>query len=89
MLSDVARLKAELEKAEGELPAGFMDEYRRVVNAKGEDALAEVTDGEYCGGCHRQLLPNQIAQLIAGATTVCKPCGRLLYLPEDNTVGSS
>ena len=83
------RQRRQLEQAESELPGEFMDDYRRVVNSKGEDAMAEVTDGEYCGGCNRRLLPNQVAQVLSGATTACKPCGRLLYMPEDNTVGSS
>jgi predicted nucleic acid-binding Zn-ribbon protein len=86
--SEVARLKAELEQAEKLLPADFIEDYRRVVRSKGEDAMAEVTDGAYCGGCHRQLLPNQIAQVGTGATTICKPCGRLLYMPEDRTMAS-
>jgi predicted nucleic acid-binding Zn-ribbon protein len=88
LLSEVARLKGELEQAETELPADLVDAYSRVVNAKGEDAMAEVTDGQYCGGCHKQLLPNQVAQVSSGATAVCKPCGRMLYMPEDRTVGS-
>ena len=89
LLTDVARLKGELEQAENALPGDFMDDYRRVVKAKGEDAMAEVTDGEYCGGCHQQLLPNQVAQISTGVSITCKVCGRLLYTPEDRTVGSS
>ena len=88
LLADVARLESELTEAESNLPADFMDAYRRVVKARGEDAMAEVSDGEYCGGCFQQMLPNQVAQVSAGATTACKSCGRLLYTPEDRTVGS-
>lgn len=88
LLRDVARLKSELETAESGLPGDFMDDYRRIVTSKGEDAMAEVSEGEYCGGCNRQLLPNQIAQISAGATIACKPCGRLLYSPEDRTVST-
>ena len=50
-----------------------------------EIAIKCLTGG---GGCHKQLLPNQVAQVSSGATAVCKPCGRMLYMPEDRTVGS-
>ena len=67
--------------------ASFLrDVYVRVVKAKGEDAMAQV-EGESCGGCHQQLTPNIMSQLIGATVVFCKTCGRLLYLPEDRTPG--
>lgn len=84
--ADVRRLEGELRSAEEALPAELRDVYVRVVKAKGEDAMAQV-EGESCGGCHQQLTPNIMSQLIGATVVFCKTCGRLLYLPEDRTPG--
>lgn len=80
--SEIARVDAELAVAEKQLPADFRDGYDRVVRAKGEEALAEVS-GDACGGCYQQLTPNVLNELTLGRPVFCKGCGRLLYLPED------
>ncbi len=84
--ADVRRLEGELRTAEEALPKDLRDVYNRVVKAKGEDAMAQV-EGESCGGCHQQLTPNIMSQLIGSTVVFCKTCGRLLYLPEDRTPG--
>ena len=84
--TDVKRLEAELRTAEAALPDDFREGYQRVVNSKHEDAMAEV-QGEFCGGCFRQLTPNNMAELSMSLAIFCRNCGRLIYLPEDRTPG--
>lgn len=84
--SDRKRLEAELVEAEASLPADMRDQYRRLVNSKGEDAMAEV-QGEFCGGCFQQLTPNDMAELSMARAIFCRNCGRVIYLPEDRTAG--
>jgi predicted nucleic acid-binding Zn-ribbon protein len=84
--TDVRRLEGELRTAEAALPAELREVYERVVKARGEDAMAQV-EGESCGGCHQQLTPNIMSQLLGANVVFCKTCGRLLYLPEDRTPG--
>lgn len=80
---DIKRLEDELARCEAALPGDFRDLYRRVVRARGEDALAPV-EGEYCGGCNQHVPVNMINELLLSRPIVCKSCGRLLYLPEGN-----
>jgi hypothetical protein len=84
--ADRKRLEAELVEAEKELPDDLRDQYRRLVNSKGEEAMAEV-QGEFCGGCFKQLTPNDMAELSMARSIACRNCGRLIYLPEDRTAG--
>ncbi len=80
--TDIKRLEAELRQAEAALPPDFREPYQRVVNSKQDDAMAEV-QGEFCGGCHQQLTPNNMAELSMSLGIFCRNCGRLVYLPED------
>ena len=80
--AEIARLEGERARAEGELPADFRVDYDRVVKSKHEDAMAEV-QGDFCGGCCRQLTPNLLSELRMARAVYCKNCGRLIYLPED------
>ena len=86
--TEVKRLEAELAEAENGLPADFRINYQRIVNSKGEDAMAEV-QGEFCGGCYQQLTPNDMAELSMAIAIFCRNCGRLIYLPEDRTPSKS
>jgi uncharacterized protein len=80
--ADVSRLEKELAEAESALPEDFRAMYQRVVNAKGEDAMA-VVEGGSCGGCYQQLTTNMVNEINMGRVVLCKSCGRVLYLPED------
>lgn len=84
---DIARLTEELNQAEASLPEGFRRDYDRIVNARRDDALACV-DGEICGGCFQTITPQMLNDLFLDRPVFCKSCGRLLYLPEDRSVGS-
>jgi predicted nucleic acid-binding Zn-ribbon protein len=83
---DIKRLEVQLRQAEAALPADFRANYQRVVNSKGEDAMAEV-QGEFCGGCFQQLTPNNMAELSMSLAIFCRNCGRLIYLSEDRAGG--
>jgi len=85
--TELARVTGELEKVEANIPSDFKPEYDRMISGRGEDALAQV-DGETCGGCFQLLTPQTMNELMMGQPVFCKSCARLLYLPEDRTVGS-
>lgn len=86
--TDLKRLQGELGTAESALPADFREQYQRVVNSKHDDAMAEV-QGEFCGGCHQQLTPNNMSELSMALAIFCRNCGRLIYLPEDRVPKSA
>ncbi|MFM8951672.1 MAG: zinc ribbon domain-containing protein, partial [Planctomycetaceae bacterium] len=47
---EVARVRAELETVERDLPDDVRDKYLRIVKQKGADGMAPL-DGQSCGGC--------------------------------------
>ena len=79
---DTTRLETELRDCESALPGDLREAYKRVVRAKGEDALAPV-NGEFCGGCNQHIPLNMVNALMLSRPIFCKSCGRLLYMPED------
>jgi hypothetical protein len=80
--AEIKRLEGVLKEAEAQLPDDFLVDYLRVVKAKGADAMAEVQNG-FCGGCYKQITPNNLAELSMSRAIFCKDCGRIIYLPED------
>ncbi len=86
LLVDVQRLESELASAEERLPPDARDVYQRIIRSKGSDAMAQV-EGEFCSGCHRQITPNNYNSMRLGQIVFCPSCGRLLYLPEDRSIG--
>jgi len=83
---DIQRLEAELKQVEGDLPGDFRDLYRRLIRAKGGDALAAI-HGEFCGGCNQHVPLNMVNGVMLGKPLCCKSCGRLLYVEEDYVPG--
>lgn len=80
--SRIAELQGAVTEAESCLPAEFITPYRRLVQAYGAAALAEV-EGNICGVCFVNLTPQAQVALRAGQVMFCKTCGRLMYLhPE-------
>jgi predicted nucleic acid-binding Zn-ribbon protein len=73
-----AALEARLRQAESIVPAKIMDQYRRVVQAHGADALAAV-ENKTCTNCFTQLSPQQAVEVNSGQFIFCRSCGRLLY----------
>lgn len=81
---DIERLQGELTQSENDLPPDFRDVYRRLVRAKGSDALAPI-QGEFCGGCNQHVPLNMYNTLASSQPVFCRSCGCLLYLPEDES----
>lgn len=88
----LAELKSELERvdteraaAEKEIPSEAYQDYKRLTDARGEDALAPV-DSESCGGCYQTLTTNDIDRLQMSLLIRCPNCNAYLYLPEDRRV---
>lgn len=79
---DIDRIQQEMRQVESELPGDFKVLYQRLVQARGEDALA-VVNGDYCSGCNQHIPVNMINSLMLATPIQCKSCGRMLYLPEE------
>jgi predicted nucleic acid-binding Zn-ribbon protein len=84
--TELVRVEGELHRAEAKLPSDLRDAYQRVVKSKGSDAMSQV-EGQSCGGCNSTITPNMLNALKLDRVVFCQSCGRLLYLPEDRTVG--
>jgi len=83
--AELGRVKANLTETEKDIPAGAMDDYRRITEARGEDALAPV-DEESCGGCYQILTTQLIDRLRMSLLIRCPNCNAFLYAPEDRQV---
>jgi hypothetical protein len=83
--SELERVESELKESEQEIPAGAFQDYRRLTDAKGEEALAPV-DGESCGGCYQTLTTQYIDWLRMSKLIRCPNCNAFLYFPEDRRV---
>lgn len=86
LLADAQRVENELKAAESQLPDDFREAYSRAVKGRGADAMASV-EGEHCQGCNQKVTPNRMNELLLNRIVACTSCGRLLYLPEDRSVG--
>lgn len=83
--SELGRVLENLVKAEAYLPADVKVSYKRIVAARGEEALAEV-QAECCGSCYQTLTPQMMNELLMDKLVTCKTCGALLYAPEDRSI---
>jgi hypothetical protein len=83
--NELERVNAELEQSEKEIPSEMMVEYRRIIKAKGEHALAPVED-ESCGGCYQVLTTQYLDRLRLSVLIRCPNCNAFLYLPETTQV---
>lgn len=82
--SRLAELQKAIANAEARLPEEVLVPYRRLVQAHGAGALAEV-DGTTCTSCYVSLPPQWVVRVRAGELIFCKTCGRLLYMPRTAT----
>ena len=80
--ADIVRLETELKHCEADLPDEIRETYQRLVEKRGEEALAEVVDGG-CGGCCQQIPVNVEASVRLQQPSFCRTCGRLLYVAEE------
>jgi predicted nucleic acid-binding Zn-ribbon protein len=74
-----AELQTAIASAEARLPENVIAPYRRLAQAYGAAALAEV-DGTTCSSCYVSLPPQMVMQVRDGQVLFCKTCGRLLYM---------
>jgi len=85
---EVGRLEAELKTAEEVLPPDARDTYKRMMRSKGADGMAPV-EGDICAGCSQTVTPNTFSSLKLGKLVFCSSCGRLIYLPDEKSLGGS
>jgi predicted nucleic acid-binding Zn-ribbon protein len=74
-----AELLKAIANAEARLPENVIVQYRRLAQAHGAAALAEV-DGSTCSSCYVSLPQQMVMQVRDGQVLFCKTCGRLLYM---------
>jgi hypothetical protein len=74
-----AELQKAIVNAEARLPENMIVQYRRLAQAYGAGALAEV-DGTTCSSCYVSLPAQMVMQVRDGQVLFCKTCGRLLYM---------
>src|SRR5262249_55519642 len=84
----IAGLKQQLEEAlreisqvESTLPLDIGPQYKRLVGARGEDAMAAV-QGRTCQACYTEITAQNYNDLMLSQFVLCKSCGRVLYLPD-------
>jgi predicted nucleic acid-binding Zn-ribbon protein len=82
--SRLAELSKAIANAEARLPENVIVPYRRLAQAYGAAALAEV-DGTTCTSCYVSLPPQMVVQVRDGQALFCKTCGRLLYMRSQQT----
>lgn len=77
--SRLKELQTAITNAENRLPENVIVQYRRLAQAYGPAALAEV-DGNTCNSCYVSLPAQMVMQVRDGQVLFCKTCGRLLYM---------
>ena len=77
--SELTRVTQELAEAEKGLSGDIKRDYDRLIQARGEDAMAAAEDG-CCSGCYQSLTPQLLEQLTLARPVNCPSCGCLLYL---------
>lgn len=68
-----------IKQAETVIPGDIELAYRRMVQAQGPDAFAEV-EGNQCLNCFGTLPPQTLLELKAGKIMFCKSCSKLMHL---------
>jgi hypothetical protein len=85
--AEQTRITQELADEEKQIPADLMDQYRRLVAGKGEDALG-LTNSETCGNCNQTLTAQTASDLMMQKSVFCKGCGCWMYLALNHIAGS-
>jgi predicted nucleic acid-binding Zn-ribbon protein len=79
---------AEMEQRRAEVAPPILAHFERMI-ARGKKGVAVVRDG-VCTECHLRVTTGKLANLSAGNDIwLCDNCGRYLYLPEAEKLGSS
>ena len=78
---DIDRIEVQLEETEADIPASVKADYKRLLEARGDEALAPI-DNESCGGCYQTLTTQVANQIMLSKLTYCPNCNAMLYMPE-------
>lgn len=70
-----------LREQEAALGEDVRFQYDRLISAKGEDAMAGV-EGRNCTACYTEVTAQMHGDLARHLFTICKSCGRMLYVVE-------
>ena len=68
-----------IKQAEEVIPGEIESAYRRMVQAQGPEAFAEV-EGNQCQNCFVTLPPQTLVELKSGKIMFCKSCNKLMHL---------
>ena len=79
--SQLESVLAELKENEARLTGDVAKEYRRLVEGRGEDALA-ATDMTTCGQCCVKITTQTMSELMMKESVFCKSCGTLMYVVQ-------
>ncbi len=83
--AQLGELETAIIEAENIIPGDVRDQYRRVVKGRGADGMAPV-ENSACSGCYVSVTAQMLNDLINDDVLVfCKSCGRILYLPEEES----
>jgi hypothetical protein len=77
-----AELQATIAEAEKRLPVEISALYRRLIQAHGAGAFAEV-EGSTCTACYVSVPPQHLMVLKTGQVIMCKTCGKMQYLSAE------
>jgi predicted nucleic acid-binding Zn-ribbon protein len=85
--AQLAEAQGKLAAAEALIPEDLRIQYRRLVGARGADALAAVRN-RTCAACYTEITVQHHTDLQQEKFLACKSCGRFLYLPEQPAAGA-
>jgi len=81
--AELERVNAELAEAEKDVPIDVRADYKRLSEAKAEDAMSEVHQ-DCCGVCMTLITPNKLSDLRMQKLIRCSTCGAFLFLSEND-----
>jgi uncharacterized protein len=81
LTTEIARIGLQLADSENQLPHEFRSEYSRMTEARGAEALAEVTEN-CCGTCFQLISLQMESELRVGKMVQCKACAAILYAAQ-------
>ena len=76
--AEKTRVTAELAESEKGLPVGMMEDYRRLIRLKGENAFA-MSMIDTCDNCNHRLTTQTVSNLMLKKLVYCPGCGAVLY----------
>jgi predicted nucleic acid-binding Zn-ribbon protein len=78
--AQLGEARQQLTEAEVHIPADHRQQYDRIVQAMGPNALA-VLNNRICSACYTEVTAQNYNDVLLGRFFTCRSCGRILYLP--------